>query len=131
MSLTDIETELVQYLNGLYAPPLEWSTRLPRDWEDRLPYGTLRRAPGGAHVDQDTQWLEAARLQVDTYDTTDVGAFEATTAGIDALNDAVGQPFGTLVLTSMRVSQTPQWLPDLDTNRPHYVTFLIAHAHPA
>jgi hypothetical protein len=130
LTLADVETALVGYLAGSKVHGTNRvSTELPRDFEARLPYSTLKRAPGSIYVDEDTGRLEAVRLQLDTYAGDPTAAFAATRELVAVLADADLETLDGVVVTSVRVTQAPQWAPDPDTDLARYLTYVVVHAH--
>lgn len=130
--MLDVETELVAKLvdDGVLAGHV--SSRLPADFESNLPYGTLRRAPGGRYIDENTRRLEFARLQLNTYGEHDgdVGAFTAMSSLVAALIAMEGTQVGALFITGVEIGQTADWAPDPDTSRPGYRSFVSIYVHP-
>lgn len=122
MAALDLETRLV---NALIADDVlagNIGTRLPRDFAERLPYGTLHRVPGSRWADAGTETLEAGRLQVNTRDDDELAAFAAMSAllaGIKALEGTgLGDPVDVFVTN---VDTTPPWWnPDPESERPGY-----------
>lgn len=125
----DVETELVGRLvdDGMTSI----STRHPDDFADLLPYRTLRRAPGSRYEDTNTKRLEVVRLQLDSYSDDDTEAFTAMAELLAAICELEGTTLGTIFVTAVDVPQTPQWAPDPDSARPHYLAHVLVYAHAA
>lgn len=127
----DLETAITGELvaNSVLAGNI--STRWPRNYQDRLPYATIQRAPGSRFEDVNTRRLEAVRLIIKTLagEDHDIDAFEAMAALLDALSDLEGQGFRGVFVTSVDIPQSPQWSPDPDTELPGYLAYVIVHAH--
>lgn len=125
MPTIDLETKLVTALIDDNVLDGNVSTRLPRDFADRLPYGLLARAPGSHIVDENTKTLEAVRLQLNTYADDDVAAFEAMAAliaGIEAREGlGLGDPPDAFV--SYVTITPPWWYPDPETERAGYLGY--------
>jgi hypothetical protein len=125
----DVETELISVAvdDGLLGGHI--STRLPEGFEALLPYATLRRAPGSRYEDVNTKRLEVCRLQIDSYADDDTAAFTAIAAVLAWLCTQEGQLLVTIFVTAVDVPQTPQWAPDPDSARPHYMAHVLVYAH--
>lgn len=129
--MLDVETETISKLVTDTVLGGHVSTRLPDDFESKLPYGTLRRAPGSRYIDTNTKRLEVVRLQVNTYSeiANDTAALDAMTELVDALVALEGSIVGSLFVTAVDVPQTADWAPDPDTARPGYRSFVTIYAH--
>lgn len=125
----DVETELVGNLVADDVLDGHVSTELPDDFETLLPYVTLRRAPGSRYVDTNTKRLEICRLQVDSYDDDGTSAFTAIAAVLTAIEAIEGTLLDTIFVTAVDVPQTPQWSPDPDSARPHYMAHVLVYGH--
>jgi len=123
----DLETKLVTALVEAEVLGGHLSTRLPTNFADLLPYGTLRRAPGSAYVDSQTQTLEKVRLQLNTYGPIggDTEAFAAMATLTEALSELAGTGFAGIFITNVDITQTPAWSPDPESERPGYLAFAI------
>lgn len=132
--LLDIETALIAELVDNDVLDGHLSTRLPRDFAEHLPYGTLKRAPGSRYIDTNTLTLEAVRLQLNTYGEQvadgDAGAFAAMGSLITAIVELEGIGLGdpaAIFITNVDVTP-PWWYPDPDTERPGYIGFVSVFA---
>lgn len=127
--IVDLETEFVADLVEAEVLDGHVSTELPDNFETLLPYGTLRRAPGSRFEDANTKRLEVVRLQVDTYGETGTSAFAAMAELLEAINATEGALLATIFVTAVDIPQTPQWAPDPDSARPHYMAHVLVSAH--
>jgi hypothetical protein len=127
----DVETELVARLVTDSVLDGHISTLLPDDFETLLPYGTLRRAPGSRFEDINTRRLEIVRLQIDSYADDGTAAFAAIAELLDAISAIEGEELDTIFVTAVEIPQSPQWSPDPDSARPHYLAHVLVYAHPA
>lgn len=129
--MLDVETETITKLVTDTVLGGHISSRLPDDFESKLPYGTLRRAPGSRYVDTNTKRLEVVRLQANTYAAIDddVAAFDAMTDLVDALLALEGSTIGSMFVTAVDVPQTADWAPDPESARPGYRGFVTIYAH--
>lgn len=128
--LIDLETKLVAALIADDVLAGNVSTRLPRDFEEHLPHGTLQRAPGSRLIDTNTKTLEAVRLQLNTYGPIggDVVAFEAfaeLAAGLTAREGlGIGGDGYTPDAFVTEVDITPPWWsPDPETHHAGYIGY--------
>lgn len=118
----DLETALVTDLVADNVLAGNVSTRLPRDFAERLPYGTLIRVPGSRYVDSNTLTLEAARFQVNTRADDELVAIAAMSTLLEALKALEGQGLGDppSVFVSGVELTPPWWNPDPESERPGY-----------
>lgn len=129
--MIDLETEIVTQLVTDDVLGGHLSTRLPKGFEELLPYATLRRAPGSRYIDENTKRLEAVRLQANTYAAKDedVDAFAAMKTLVEAIEALEGTTVGAAFITAVDVAQTPEWAPDPESDRPGYRGFVTIYAH--
>lgn len=129
--MLDLETAIISALVDENTLDGNLSGKLPKDFATKVPYGTLRRAPGSRYIDTNTKRLEVVRLQANIWGEMDeeVATFEAMKGLIDAIVSLEGTAVGGMFVTAVDVPQTPQWSPDPETERPGYLSFVMVYAH--
>lgn len=133
MTLLDLETRLVENLIADDVLAGNVSTRLPRNLQEALPWGTLQRVPGSRYIDTNTKTLELVRLQLNTYAAkgADAAAFAAwgTLAAALELFEGTGLgPAGSSGPPDIFITEVdttpPFWYPDPDTELAGYLGFV-------
>lgn len=128
MAALDLETRLVVALIAAGVLDGNVGTRLPRDFAERLPYGTLHRVPGSRYADGNTETLEAGRLQVNTRADDELVAFAAMSSLLEGIKELQGTGLGPtaedppdVFVTNVDTSP-PWWNPDPESECPGYQT---------
>jgi hypothetical protein len=84
---------------------------------------------GGTPVDAETEHLDRALVQVETFGSTKEEAFDLTLVVIDSLKAMPAAQFDGAVVTLVSRVTGPRWSPDPPTDTPRYITDVVLYAH--
>jgi hypothetical protein len=130
--LVDVEALLVAHLSsdaGVTAIAGDRvSTELPADFEPEARIQLFR--VGGAPLDQETQHVDRAVVQLNVYGASKAEAFDTARAALRALLLARSTPHELGAVTHVERLTGPTWSPDPTTDAPRYLVTMAITVHP-
>lgn len=131
MTIPDAEALTVAHLLGDDLVTALAGDRIGAELPSSFPDGQRIRVQraGGGPVDDDTERLDRALVQLETFGATKADAFDLTVVVLDSLQRMTRATFPGAVVTATQRVTGPRWAPDPPTDTPRYITDVILYAH--
>lgn len=131
MSLPDVEAFAVGHLLEDSMVSALTDDRVGVDLPASFPDGQRVRLMrvGGTPVDAETEHLDRALVQVETFGSSKTEAFDLTLVVLDSLKAMPAALFDGAVVTLVSRVTGPRWSPDPPTATPRYITDVVLYAH--